>query len=99
MDPIQAGAGIMTRRLVGLDAIRDAAKAAPPAVHVLILDGIPRTGLTVNEVSQITGLPKWRICKEIRDGRIRVITGGQQYVVPVAELATIASWAEYLNTA
>ena len=88
-----------TRRLAGLDAIADAAKAAPPAVHVLILDGIPRTGLSLKEVSQITGLPYWRIRKEVADGRIRVITGGQQYVVPVSELAEIASWAEYQSTA
>lgn len=47
----------MTTRNRRLDAIRDAAVQAAPTIHVLISDGIPRTGPTPREVAQITGLP------------------------------------------
>lgn len=32
-----------------------------------------------------------------RTGRIRVITGGQQYVIPVTELIETNNWADYLD--
>ena len=85
------------RRRKGLEAIRDAADAVEPAptIHVLMLNGIPRGGLTTKEVAAHFGLPYKRILAEIHAGRIRVITGGRDYVVPVSELATIASWADY----
>jgi chemotaxis signal transduction protein len=89
------------RRLKGLTAIGDAVTrdtAAQPAVHVLVLDGVPRTGLTVTEVARITGMPATRIRAEIQRGRIRVIDGGRNYVIPVSELAEIANWAQYMNS-
>lgn len=86
-----------TRRLKGLDAIRDATIQAPPAVHVLILDGIPRTGLTVRETAAITRLSEDRIRDEINAGRIAHIPGCAGFVIPVRELATIESWAERLD--
>ncbi len=57
----------------------------------------PRTALTTKEVAEVTGLPYDRILKEIRTGRIRVITGGQAYVIPITELIEINKWAEYLD--
>jgi hypothetical protein len=87
------------RPLRGLDAIREATEKAPPAIHVLTLDGVPRTGLSVKEVSHITGLPVHRIRTEIRNRRIRVIDGGSSYVIPVAELAEIVTWADYVDIA
>ncbi|MGH8571001.1 MAG: hypothetical protein ACREX8_00290 [Gammaproteobacteria bacterium] len=85
------------RRLKGLDAITDTALVAAPAIHVLILRDVPRTGLTADETAQITGLPYKRILKEIRNGRIRVITGGSAHVIPVTELAEIMTWARYVD--
>lgn len=85
------------RPLTGLAAIWDTAVEAPPAIHVLVLDGIPRTGLTVKEVSAITRLSCDRIRDEIHAGRIAVIRGGAGYIIPVRELATIESWRERLD--
>ena len=87
----------MTRNRKGLDAIRDTAVQAAPAIHVLILNQVPRTALTAREVAEITGMPYHRILREIRAGRIRVIPGGQQYVIPITELIEINKWADYLD--
>lgn len=86
-----------TRNRKGLDAIRDAAVQAAPAIHVLILNDVPRTALSTTEVAEITGMPYGRILAEIRAGRIRVITGGRNYVIPVTELIEINKWADYLD--
>lgn len=83
------------RALRGVDMIRDGAIDAPPAVHVLILDGLPRTGLTVKEVAKITGHTENRIRTEIRNGRLRADGDGQSYVIPVSALADIDQWADY----
>jgi excisionase family DNA binding protein len=88
---------VTSRRLKGLDAIAGAAVEAAPAIHVLILDGIPRTGLTVTEVAEITRLSRDRIYDEIHAGRIAVIRGGSGYIIPVSQLAAIESWAERLD--
>lgn len=86
-----------TRNRKGLDAIRDAALQAAPAIHVLMLDDMPRIGLTCREVAEITGMPYSRIIREIHAGRIRVITGGNAFVIPVSELVEINKWADYLD--
>lgn len=86
------------RRLRGLDAVRNAAAHAASAIYVLNVGDVPRTGLSVREVAASTGLPVDRIYREIHAGRIRVITGGNAYVIPVSELAAITSWAEYVAT-
>jgi hypothetical protein len=62
-----------------LDAIREATIQAAPAIRVLILNDVPRTALSTSEVAEITGMPYTRVLAEIRVGRIRVITGGNQY--------------------
>lgn len=82
-----------------LAAIQEAAEKVAPAatVQVLHLNGIPRCGLTVREVAQIWSLPYRRILNEIKDGRVRVISGGRDYVIPVSELAVIANWAKRLD--
>jgi hypothetical protein len=87
----------MTRNRKGLEAVHAAAVEAAPAIHVLILDDVPRTALTTKEVAEITGMPYTRILREIRAGRIRVITGSQQYVIPITELIEINKWADYLD--
>ena len=91
-----------TRALRGVDAIRDAVTRDTAStvgwVPTLVLDGIPRTGLTVTEVAKITGMPASRITREIRNGRIRADDGGHSYVIPVGELAEIANWAQYVNS-
>lgn len=83
------------RPLRGVQAIGDAALQAPPAIHVLVLDGLPRTGLSVREVAKITGHKEDRIRREIRNGRLRADREGQSAVIPVSELAEIAKWADY----
>lgn len=82
-------------RRKGLDAIRGATLQAAPAIHVLILNDVPRTALTTKEVADITGMPYNRILREIRAGRIRVIPGGHQHTIPVTELIEINKWADY----
>lgn len=84
-------------KLTGLTVLRDAALQAAPVIHVLILDDVPRTGLTPREVAKVTGLTYWRVREEIKAGRIRVITGGRDYIIPVSELAEIVKWAHYLD--
>lgn len=83
------------RALRGVDMIRDASLAAPPAIHVLVLDGLPRTGLSVKEVAKISGRKEDRIRRAIRNGEIRADRTGQAAVIPVSELATIDKWADY----
>lgn len=83
------------RALRGVDMIRDAALEAPPAVHVLILNDLPRTGLSIREVATITGHKIDRIRKAVRNGEIRSDRSGQAAVIPVTELAEIAKWADH----
>jgi excisionase family DNA binding protein len=61
----------------------------------LILNGIPRTGLSVKEVATITGHKIDRIRRAVRNGEIRADRTGQTAVIPVTELAEIAKWADY----
>jgi hypothetical protein len=82
------------RALRGVETIAAAALAAPPAVHVLVLNGLPRTGLTVKEVATISGHAIDRIRKAVRNGEIKADRTGQAAVIPVTELATIAAWAD-----
>lgn len=79
-----------------LDALRDAAVQAAPAIHVLVLDGIPRISLKTSEVVAVTGLHQRWVLAEIKAGRIRAITGGKEFVIPVGELAGIVERAECL---
>lgn len=78
-----------------LEALRAAVMEAPPAIHVLVLAGVPRVALTPREVAVTTGIPYRRILDEIAAGRIRVIGGGREYAVPVSELPEILKWADY----
>jgi hypothetical protein len=86
----------MTRDRKSLNALRDAVTAIQPAgsVQYLVLDGVPRTGLTAHEISQAFGVPYRWLLTQIRDGRVQ---GLREYVIPVSELAEIAKWAEYLD--
>ena len=85
------------RALRGVQAIGDAALQAPPAIHVLILDGLPRTGLSVKEVAKISGHKEDRIRRAVRNGEIKADRTGQAAVIPVSELAVIANWAEHIH--
>lgn len=85
----------MTSRLKGLDALNDAAIKATPAIYVITIEGIPRTGLYISEVAKITRLSEKRVRQEIQAGRIKVITGGNALIVPVSEIPVIMSWAQY----
>ena len=85
------------RALRGVQAIGDAALQAPPAIHVLILDGLPRTGLSVKEVAKISGHKEDRIRRAVRNGEIKADRSGQAAVIPVSELAVIANWAEHIH--
>jgi len=88
------------RRLKGLDALRDAAVETAPALHVLNVGEIPRTALTVREVSLSTGLPYRWLHDRIHEGRIRVISEGlREKVIPLAEIPKILDWATHENTA
>jgi len=86
---------VTARALRGVQAIGDAALQAPPAIHVLILDGLPRTGLSVKEVAKISGHKEDRIRRAVRNGEIKADRTGQAAVIPVSELAKIAKWADY----
>lgn len=86
-----------TRKIRGLDAIRNAAVQAAPAIHVLPIGDIPSVCLTAKEVAAATRLSYDRILGEIHAGRIEVIPGGQQFVIPVDQLAVIRSWAVRLD--
>jgi hypothetical protein len=89
-----------TRRLKGLDAIRDATVESAPALHVLNIGDIPCGALTVREAAEFTRLPAHWIRARIREGRIRVISESlREYVIPLAEIPKILDWAEYVNTA
>jgi hypothetical protein len=81
----------------GLAAIKNAADNVEPAasVQVLYINGLPRCGFSVREVAETWHLPYKRILAEIDAGRLRAIKGGRDYVIPVSELAVIASWANY----
>lgn len=87
------------RPLHGVQMLNDAARrtqtAAVPAIAFVVLDGLPRTGLTVREVAKITGHAENRIRTEIRNGRLRADGDGQSYVIPVSALADIEQWADY----
>lgn len=85
------------RALRGIDTIHAAAVQAPPAVHVLILDGLPRTGLSVKEVAKITGHKENRIRDAIRNGEIKADRTGQAPVIPITQLAEITKWADYTH--
>jgi hypothetical protein len=88
------------RALRGLEAVRDTAIQPEliPAFPFVMIDGFPRTGLSVREVAKMTGHTECRIRKEIRNGRLRVDDEGQSYVIPLSEvLATIPSWTKYLD--
>lgn len=86
-----------SRGRAGLDAVRDAAEESVPVIHVLNVGDIPSVCLTAREVAAATRLSYDRILDEIHAGRIDVITGGQQYVIPVDQLAVIRSWAVGLD--
>jgi len=88
---------VTARALRGVQAIGDAALQAPPAIHVLILDGLPRTGLSVKEVAKISGHKEDRIRRAVRNGEIKADRTGQAAVIPVSELAVIANWAEHIH--
>lgn len=87
------------RRLKSLDDIRQAMRNAPTAIPALVLDNIPRTGLTIEEVAAISGHAIDRIKRAVRNGEIKADGSGRGYIIPVAELDTIAGWATYQNTA
>jgi len=89
---------VTARALRGVQAIGDAALQAPPAIHVLILDGLPRTGLSVKEVAKISGHKEDRIRRAVRNGEIKADRSGQAAVIPVTELAEIAKWADDEHT-
>lgn len=87
------------RALHGIDTIHAAANATEPATTLLVLyvNGMPRCGFTARQISEIWNLPYRWIMNLIHDGRIRVLHEGlREYVIPVSELAEIASWAEQL---
>lgn len=86
----------MTRNRKGLDALRDAVVQATPMLYALPIGDIPRTGLTVKEVAASTGLKPDRIRQEIRNRRLKVITGGNAWILPASEILVIMSWADYL---
>jgi hypothetical protein len=90
---------VTARALHGLDSIHAAALKAPPAVHVhvLVLDGLPRTGLSVKEVAKITGHKENRIRDAIRNGEIKADRTGQAPVIPITQLAEITKWADYTH--
>ena len=77
--------------------VRDCAVEAAPAITVLVLDGVPRVSLRTSEVAACTGIPARTVLKLIDEGRIRVIGGTREYVIPVSELAEIVKWAEYVD--
>lgn len=85
------------RRTRGLDVVRDCAVETPPAIHVLILDGIPRVSLRTSEVAACTGIPVRTVQSLVNEGRIRHIGLTREYVIPVSELAVITSWADYVD--
>ena len=85
------------RKQRGLEAIRDCAVEAAPAIHILILDGVPRVSLRTSEVAACTGIPARTVLKLIDEGQIRVIGGTREYVIPVSELAEIVKWADYVD--
>jgi hypothetical protein len=86
---------VTARALRGIDSIHAATLQAPPAVHVLVLDGLPRTGLSVKEVAKITGHKENRIRDAIRNGEIKADRTGQAPVIPITQLAEITKWADY----
>lgn len=89
------------RRLKGVTALRDAADAVEPAgtVQVIYLDGKPHCGFKVKTVAEMWDLPYRRLLAEIQAGRVGVITGSRDLVVPVSQLAVIADWMEHLDPA
>lgn len=87
------------RALRGVDMIRDAAakpQPAPvPAIPFIVLDGLPRTGLSITEMAKITGHARDRIHKAAKNGEIKADRTGQSWVIPVGEIDTINKWADY----
>jgi hypothetical protein len=76
------------------DRVEPAAAGVPPVLYV---DGKPRCAFTARHIAEIFDLPYRWILDRINDGRIRVIHEGlREYVIPVSELAELASWAEHL---
>jgi len=89
------------RALRDVDTIRDAAHNVEPATAstppVLYINGKPRCAFTARHIAEMYDLPYRWILDRIHDGRIRVIHEGlREYVIPVSELAELASWAEHL---
>jgi hypothetical protein len=88
------------RALGGAAALRDAADRVETAtsVQVLYLNGQPRCAFTAREIAAMFGLPYRWILNRIDEGRVRVIHEGlREKVIPVSELAELASWAEQLG--
>jgi excisionase family DNA binding protein len=61
---------------------------------MVVFKGMPRSGLRTKEAAEFTGVGYRDILAMIHAGRIRVITGGRSYVIPVGELDEILAWAE-----
>jgi excisionase family DNA binding protein len=85
----------MTRSLKGVDAVRGAEPKAARTVHVLDIDGIPCALLTVKEFAVSTRLHWRRVLELIHTGRIRALREGKSWSIPVSEIATVVSWADY----
>lgn len=88
-----------SRQLKGLDAIRDHSVQPQdlPAVQWLLIDGFPRTGLTVKEAAYVTRKSYDALLDAINAGQLEVLTGGNGYIIPVDQLAVIRSWAVRLD--
>lgn len=60
----------------------------------VVVEGYPRMALTTKEAAEVTGVKYREILKMINAGRIKMITGGRSYIIPVDQLDEILAWAE-----
>lgn len=79
------------RRRKGVDAVADAMAQAPAAVHLVMVDGIPRALLSPREFAAICGVRVERVREMIREGLIKVVDDfpTAEYRIPTSELARL----------
>jgi hypothetical protein len=86
------------RRRPGIDATRTATDIAVPVVYAVVIDDIPRAGLTPREFAAMTRQTYEHVCDLIREGKVRVrADAGRSYVIPTSELAEWQRGADYLD--
>lgn len=86
----------MARRR-GIEAVTTAMDTGEPVVALVRIGDIARAGLTPNEFAAMFGQPVSLIYREIKEGRIPVLSNSRERVIPVSYIPEYQRRAQPLD--